>query len=82
MILPAITTQPSTASEIAKWLILGSSAITLLGIVIFSIWFGMVLRRDQKRFKQNLCMKCGYDLRHSPKRCPECGTPVLRIKRK
>ena len=34
---------------------------------------GFKRRRRRSRLAHNLCVNCGYDLRASPDKCPECG---------
>jgi hypothetical protein len=70
----AYGTHPIYWNEVVSWAANGAYAIGLL-------LFLMGMRGREKRLKrltEGHCTSCGYDVRSSPERCPECGTAVNR----
>ena len=60
-----------------------SGRVLILPLWIPTVLFGILptialvrIRRRRRRRKLGLCVKCGYDLRGSANRCPECNTPM------
>lgn len=52
-----------------------SAALLSVGLPV--AWAVEWARRRRRRIAAGRCAVCGYDLRASPQRCPECGTPVI-----
>jgi len=49
--------------------------VMLLCTIFPAIWFRKFLRH-RYRLRHNLCPTCGYDLRASKGKCPECGAAI------
>jgi hypothetical protein len=54
--------------EFPIWVLVATFAILPIGRTV-------LFYRRRRRVAHGACVTCGYDLRATPERCPECGTP-------
>ena len=73
-VAPWLFTRPYRAISIPYW-----AMVALTGTPSFA-WNFRAIRRSARR-RRGLCGGCGYDLRATNERCPECGEMVPRRRR-
>jgi hypothetical protein len=52
--------------------------LTAILPMAWGIVFAAAVWRASRRDRSGYCPRCGYDLRATPERCPECGTVPVR----
>jgi hypothetical protein len=57
-----------------RFLVIGLPHVLVVAVTaVGPICWLVVTRRQRRRDREGLCPSCGYDLRATPGRCPECG---------
>lgn len=62
----------------ATWALLLICAIVSILFGILTTWGALRLNSERRRAEMGQCRGCGYDLRGSDGRCPECGQIYAR----
>jgi hypothetical protein len=74
---PWDTPNGGKARRVTQWTVAAPYwFLTSAAAVAPGLWLRRALRRrrERARHRGGLCPGCGYDLRATPGRCPECGT--------
>ena len=65
----------ATAVNVPHWMLFALTSVVLLPQLLrrlATLWIA------RSRLRKRLCTECGYDLRATPDRCPECGAAARR----
>jgi len=52
---------------------LGAAISIGLLMLVWHVWIAALVEQRNHRILHGLCLRCGYDLRATPDKCPECG---------
>jgi hypothetical protein len=66
--------------ELQRPLFRGSYGMVALALALPGVaWVAGWVKRHRRAERVGCCAACGYDIRATPERCPECGERVFRL---